>query len=378
MVPAGRVVGLDVARCLALLGMMATHMLPGYDDGGVPWPQQLAGGRAAALFAVLAGVSLALMSGRTTPVRGRERLAVSTALAVRAVVIAAVGLTLGLLDSGLAVILTYYGLLFLAGLPFLGLRTRPLVILTAGWVVAMPVLSHVLRPELPAPSLDSPSWSMLADPGLLVSELAFTGYYPVLPWLAYLLAGMAVGRLDLGDLRVAVRLVVVGAATATAAWSASWLLLDLPDARRSLLASFDGRLPAAQLDPVLVHGLHGTTPTDSWWWLAVVTPHTATPFDLAQTIGSALAVIGLCLLVSRPAPALFAVVFGAGAMTLTLYSAHVVMRTPDVWPPEEPSAYWSHVSFALLVGAAFRLARLRGPLEWLVARVSSAAAAPLR
>ncbi len=65
-----------MARCLALLGMVATHVLDERDpDGTLSFAQALAGGRSAALFAVLAGVSLALMTGRREPVRGRERLA---------------------------------------------------------------------------------------------------------------------------------------------------------------------------------------------------------------------------------------------------------------------------------------------------------------
>jgi len=88
LVPPGRVVGLDVARCVALLGMIVTHVLPAADENGVTVAQQVAGGRASALFAVLAGVSLAIMSGGTTPVRGGERWAVSAGLAVRAVLIA--------------------------------------------------------------------------------------------------------------------------------------------------------------------------------------------------------------------------------------------------------------------------------------------------
>ena len=48
-----------MARCLALLGMVATHVLFARGpDGDLALPQAIAGGRAAALFAVLAGVSL--------------------------------------------------------------------------------------------------------------------------------------------------------------------------------------------------------------------------------------------------------------------------------------------------------------------------------
>ena len=31
----------------------------------------------------------------------------------------------------------------------------------------------------------------------MLAELTFTGYYPAVPWLAYLLVGLALGRLDL-------------------------------------------------------------------------------------------------------------------------------------------------------------------------------------
>ena len=52
----GRLVGLDVARCLALLGMVATHVLDERTPAGdLTTAQWLAGGRASALFAVLAG-----------------------------------------------------------------------------------------------------------------------------------------------------------------------------------------------------------------------------------------------------------------------------------------------------------------------------------
>jgi uncharacterized membrane protein len=65
-----RVVGVDVARALALVGMMATHILPGLEQGQVSFSHQLAAGRASALFAVLAGVSLVLVAGRRTPIHG--------------------------------------------------------------------------------------------------------------------------------------------------------------------------------------------------------------------------------------------------------------------------------------------------------------------
>ncbi|HEU5322919.1 MAG TPA: hypothetical protein VFX28_19090, partial [Methylomirabilota bacterium] len=79
-----RLVGVDVARALALLGMMATHILLPVTDGSLAWPQALAGGRSSALFALLAGVSIALVTGGASPHVGVGRLGDSVALTSRA------------------------------------------------------------------------------------------------------------------------------------------------------------------------------------------------------------------------------------------------------------------------------------------------------
>jgi hypothetical protein len=99
--------------------------------------------------------------------------------------------------------------------------------------------------------------------------------------------------------------------------------------------------------------------------------------DLAQTIGSAMAVVGLCLLATRVQPRVWAAAFGAGAMTLTLYTLHVVIMGEGWWPDlEAPGNYPDQVLIVLAVGAVFALVPLRGPLEAVVAVLSRAAAAP--
>ncbi len=353
-----RLVGLDVARCLALLGMVATHLLSSRTPtGGEALHHLVAGGRASALFAVLAGTTLALASGGRTPARGRALRIAAVGLAARAVLVALLGLWLGGLDSGIAVILTYYGVLFLLGLPFLALRARTLTVLAAGWLVASPLVSHLVRPDLPARRFENASFDQVGQPALLLSELLVTGYYPVLTWLTYLLAGMALGRSDLARRTVQGGLLAGGLVLA----AGSALLSEALTAARFS----DRALDAVRTDSF------GTTPTGGRIdWLLVSAPHSGTPFDLAQTTGSALAVIGLCLLVVGVLPTfgsrVVAVVFGAGTMTLSLYSLHVWLRTVGIRQPEEPDALAIHVVVLGTIGAIFVLAGLRGPLEWLV------------
>ena len=120
--------------------------------------------------------------------------------------------------------------------------------------------------------------------------------------------------------------------------------------------------------------MFGQTPDDgSWAWLLVVAPHSSTPFDLLQTMGTAAFVLGVCLGCGRSrrtaaAERALAVFFGAGTMTLSLYTLHALMRTERFWPAEEPERFRWHVLVLLAIGAVFVAARRRGPLEWLVAR----------
>lgn len=374
-----RIVGVDVARALALLGMMATHLLPGRVGDEVPWVQQVAGGRASALFAVLAGVGVSLVSGRTTPVRGAERRVVSARLVVRALLIGALGLALGTVPTVIAVILASYGVLFVLGLPFLGLGARALAAWAAGWALVAPFAAHLLRPHLPPHEVGSPSPGDLLRPGHLLSELLLTGYYPAAVWLAYLLAGMALGRLDLGRTLTAARVAVLGVALAVTATVLSRVLLDRPGARASLASTYpDAAFPDPSLrtgpgglDALLTHGLSGTTPTGSWWWLATVAPHSGTTLDLVQTTGSAMAVVGLCVLLVRRRPDVWAAVFGAGAMTLSLYTLHVLLMAQGWWPDwEAPEHFDDQVLVVAVVGAFFALVPLRGPLETVVAVLS--------
>jgi hypothetical protein len=244
-------------------------------------------------------------------------------------------------------------------------------------VLAAPVASQLLRPHLPERQPGSPVPGDLLHPWRFATELLFTGYYPAFVWVAYLLAGMAVGRCRLRAVRTAAALVACGLALAVAATWLSHRLTSRPGARAALARTFPdpAAADARELDAVLTHGLHGTTPTGSWRWLATVAPHSGTPLDLAQTIGSAMAVIGACLLLTRVRRGLWAAAFGAGAMTLTLYSLHVWLMARGHWPHlQPPGHYGDQVLVVLGIGATFALVPLRGPLEALVAHVSTAVA----
>ncbi len=129
-----RLTGVDVARGVALFGMMATHVFWTFTDDDTPGASTIiASGPSAATFALIAGVSLAFMSGGQDTVRGRGRTAVAAGLAVRAGLIGAIGLLLGYTESSLDVILPFYALMFLLAIPLLPLPPKALAVISASW-----------------------------------------------------------------------------------------------------------------------------------------------------------------------------------------------------------------------------------------------------
>ncbi|RDV09944.1 DUF1624 domain-containing protein [Arthrobacter sp. RT-1] len=375
-----RLQGIDAARGLALLGMMATHLLPTFESNADLTPTWIGltfSGRAAALFAVLAGVGLALSTGKHKPVAGPELSAARRGVALRALVIAAVGLTLGGVEVNLAIILVHYAVLFLCVLPFLGLEIKRLCAWAAGWILASPVLAYLLRPWLLAaePPLKlghNPSWEDLATPSRLLADLFFTGYYPVFQWLSYLLVGLVIGRLMLTKALVPVVLLVAGTAVAVAAKALGVMAMENWGGRAALEAILNS--PGYPLDSVLQVNLTGIPQEGSWWWLASAAPHSGTTLDLLHTSAVAAAVIGACLLLGRLAEwvdlDLLLPLRGAGAMTLTLYTVHVwvvsgfyLKPLPAGWT--EDGMYFAHAATAIIVGMVFVLLKWRGPLEWL-------------
>ncbi|GAA3066299.1 heparan-alpha-glucosaminide N-acetyltransferase domain-containing protein [Pseudonocardia yunnanensis] len=318
-----RIAGVDLARGLALLGMMAAHVFDADEPSSVT---TAAADWSVTTFALVAGVSLALMLGGKRA--RRERAAVRAGIAVHAVLVAVIGLALG--STGRAdIVLPCFAVLFLLAIPLLGLRPWMLTRIAAVLLlVAPPMITATLADAAVPRPVENPTFATLVtDPSGLVIGVFLTGFYPVLAYLAYICAGLAIGRLDLTSVQVAYRLLLGG--LATVAMGMLWLMLPLPHQQSWM---------------VLIHDVHA--------------------------LGAAIAVVGASLLVVHvPVMArLLWPIRTAGAMPLTLYSAHVLVLVPGVLEHEPVVLFLSLVAGGLLFEVVWRaLARQQqGPLEWLV------------
>ena len=321
--------GVDAARGLAIIGMMAAHLWPRDEGQG----ELLVDGRPSILFAVVAGVALGIVTGGAVPDRVRRSDARSR-LAVRAVLLIAIGLLLWMLPSGIAIILDYYGVLFLLLIPLLFLPRFVLAALGAALLVVAPVL----RDELVAAGApDEQPWAA-------ASEYLLVGYYPALLWLPLLIAGLLCARGDLAATRTRLLMLTVGALTAVGGYGAATVL------------------PGVEAEA-----------------------HSSTVAELLGSGGLAVAVIALSLLAldsprTHRAVAIASLpLVAVGRMPLTIYTGHVFVIA--AFAPLGPAGLFdAAVGIPLLVGLTvaavlIALATLasgrRGPLEALLSTISA-------
>jgi uncharacterized membrane protein len=98
----GRLVGVDLARALAVFGMYIVHVGPPLSatTGVGSWIRYLADGHSSVLFATLAGFSLMLLAGRREPKTGLAGRQAKARIAIRAVVLLALGTALAVEYGG--------------------------------------------------------------------------------------------------------------------------------------------------------------------------------------------------------------------------------------------------------------------------------------
>lgn len=355
-----RITGIDLARGLAMFGMLAAHVGPASDDGTpIGALMGAAHGRSSILFATLAGISLALMSGGPTPPPKAGMRKARGRIATRAIIILTLGTVIVTLGTPVSVILAYYGLFFLLALPFLRLRPRSLLILAGSITVIGPVVSLLLQSSEPVnTALDRIDQ---VDPIALLSgegftELLLTGAYPALTWMPFLFVGLALGRTGVARLRK-LPVALTGLALMVIGYLGSLLALRI-------VPNADAAYNDSMFDPRNL----GVVPLD-WTWLLGADEHTGTPFEIVGGIGTALVVIAATLWLAARFPRATWPIAAVGTMSLTVYTGHVVAINLLGLSALPGEPLWILVAF---ITAAIAFATIwlrffrRGPLETLM------------
>lgn len=366
-----RIRGIDLARGVAMLGMLAAHVGPSADDGTVVGSvMALAQGRSSILFATLAGVSLALMSGGRD-IGASSRVAAQK-IAVRAVLILALGTALVTLGTPVKVILASYGVFFLLSLPFLRLAPRTLFILAGATAVAGPIASMLLRSS--AVVTGALAQIDRVDPIALLSgegvtRLLLTGVYPAITWMPFLFVGLGLGRIGVERLR-RVRLLMWGVGLMIVGYGGAFAArLLVPGAAPTWDASkkdFGSMIDKGEGAGMKPFGEGKPTGEVEWASLLSADQHTGAPFEIIGGIGAALVVIAASIWLSARLPRLTWPIAAVGTMSLTVYTGHVLAINAFGLSAMPGEPLWVLLAFAA-VAAIFAVLWLRwfrrGPIE---------------
>lgn len=352
-----RVAGYDLARGLAVFGMVLVNFkfimgLEGSESGWLGALARLFDGRAAATFVTLAGVGVSLLSAGARASKDAAALrACRLTLIKRAAFLAGIGF----LDSFFWVgdILHFYAAYLAAAALLLDASDRVLLSAAAASAAAFAGLFAWLDYDL------GWDWEALRYAGQwtprgLVRHLFFNGFHPVFPWVSFLLVGMWLGR---------------------RAW-------DERGCRKLVAAGTVAALAAEGLSAILARWASDGTPEGAWCAALFGTQAMPpAPLYLVSGGGSALAVIGLCLLFAErwKGARWQAPVAAAGRLALTLYLAHVALgmaalsalgwsegRSLELSLGAAAAFYAGAVAFAWAWSRRFK----RGPAEALMRRVA--------
>ena len=348
-----RIIGYDLARALAIFGMIVVNfkIVMGAEQSGPGWLSQAIGlldGRAAATFVVLAGVGVSLLSRGARAAGDPGRVVRDRFTLLRRALFLFV---VGLLYTPIwpADILHFYGVYMAVAAFLITAPARRLWSCSGALVLAFATMLLVLDYDR-GWDWNTLSYDGLWTPAGMIRHLFFNGFHPVVPWLAFLLIGMVLGRRDMRSPVIRRRVIAWGVVAAMVAEVVSWLLV------RTLST---GKAPA---DQETISAVFGTGPMPPM------------PLYMLAGAGTACAVIGASTAVGerfhhtvwlRP-------FFATGQLALTLYVAHVLigMGTLEIMGRLEhqtlPFALFASAMFcvtSVLFAHLWRMRFARGPLE---------------
>jgi uncharacterized membrane protein YeiB len=357
---AGRILGYDVARSLALLGMIVVHfgLVMAADPTRPAWSAWIMhglDGRAAATFVVLAGVGLTLRSRRAVASHDPRDIApVRRIVRRRGLFLLAMGFVNLLVWPG--DILRVYGVSLIVAAGLVTAPDRRLLAVAAGFVLGFIALLLVGDYET------NWDWSTLTYHGLwtlrgTIRNLFYDGFRSVFPWTGLLIFGIWLGRRDLRDRAVNTRLVLAAVAAAIFAELVSWCCV-----------------PYFRAHP---HGMNGET-IQALFGTDSMPPM---PLFLLASGGAAVAVIALCVRAAEawPTARWVAPLAAMGQMALTWYVLHILLGLGTIialgWASREPlpagqACGLLFFSAAVLVSWLWRRRFRNGPLEWVMRRVA--------
>ncbi len=255
-----RIIGIDVARAFAVVGMIIVNYKIVFGEEGSPWVQGLlkvVDGKAAATFVVLAGIGLALMTNSALRNGDQAKLQTSRLRIIkRAIFLFVIGLSYVWIWP--ADILHFYGVYMLLTLIFI--YQKPSVLLWGAGllILAFPVLAFLIPYET-GWDFSIYSYEDFWTMNGFFRNLFFNGFHPVIPWTAFMLFGLWYGRQDLFNQQFLRRSLRIGLITFISiqlfALGSNWLLTQANGPAEAEWSTFLATIPMPPMPLYMINGI---------------------------------------------------------------------------------------------------------------------------
>lgn len=344
-----RIAGIDMARGIAMAGMVVVHFVAWREGEGAPFTAaELLNGRAMPLFMLLGGIGVTFMTRRSaTPTRN---------LLIRAAMLMVMGLVLTEYVDRLAIVLQAYALFFALAVVLWRLPSKVLLAM----VPIVVAIGSFTYQTVGRPAALTPFDTLFTGQG--IESLIFDGFYPLFPVGAFFIFGIWLGRLDLGSDRIASILLSVGVTLGIGIRVVSdWFVSTF-----GLQVDFGGRAGDGNFHLTRLLDAEG---------------HSSMPAWTLSALGTSAAVLGLSLLIARRFPKMVRPLVVVGSMSLTFYVFQAWVT--NLVPSTRETGVFLEWGFAIGVYVVFTLFALvwvmkfrTGPLER-VLRLGSGPKKPL-
>lgn len=354
-----RIIGIDVARALAVIGMIIVNFKVVFGENGDSWLKSFAHlfeGKAAATFVVLAGIGLALMTNSALKDQNQEKLkSAQKRILKRALFLFIVGLSYIWIWP--ADILHFYGIYMLVTLFFINQSPKHILIASLSFILFFPILVLFFEYET-GWNFTTLAYTDFWTFNGFFRNLFYNGFHPVIPWTAFMLVGLWFGKQDLSNDRFIKKAFWVS--------TISFIAIQLIS---SMSISF-----LSEGNPQVAHELTDIMGTN---------PMPPMPLYMLNGIAISIAIISACILLAKRYEdnKLIDALYKTGQLALTFYVAHVVIGMGMVEEFGSLKLGDYSIQFSVVYALLFSLScvlfaqiwlryKKSGPLEWAMRKLT--------
>ncbi len=239
-----RILGYDVARALAILGMMFVNYKIVFTYGKVESVElsyliSLLEGRAAAVFLILAGIGIGLLTKKmyeSNDIKKKKNMKLT--LIKRAIFLFVLGMILLIPFEWSADILHFYGFYMLFVTVVLFWNPKKLIF-TSALVLLITVVLQLGLDYTTNWNAGFDSYSNLFTINAFMMNSFFNGYHPVMPWFSFIVIGLIVTRLKVLESNLINKTIITSLAVAISIEVISFVIIQAGSQSELLVFLFD-------------------------------------------------------------------------------------------------------------------------------------------